>query len=115
MKPNQCRMGRAALNWSTQKLAKRSGVGANTVNRFEAGQDARVSSVDKMREAMETAGVVFVADGETSTAGEGVRLKVGQHRQEPYGIADEKAVNADQPGIASNHTIGNGGDVVRNG
>lgn len=67
-------MGRAALNWSTQELAKKASVGANTVNRFEAGQDARVSSVDKMQKAMEDAGVVFVADGETSTAGEGVRL-----------------------------------------
>lgn len=68
-------MGRAALNWSTQELAQKAGVGANTVNRFESGQDARVSSVDKMRRAMEEAGVVFIADGETSTAGgPGVRL-----------------------------------------
>lgn len=75
MKPNQCRMGRAALNWSTQELAQKAGVGANTVNRFEAGQDARVSSVDKMRTAMEEAGVAFIGDGETSTAGgPGVRL-----------------------------------------
>lgn len=62
-------MGRAALNWSTQELARKSDVGANTVNRFEAGQDARVSSVDKMRKAMEDAGVVFISDGETSTGG----------------------------------------------
>ncbi len=68
-------MGRAALNWSTQELAQKAGVGANTVNRFEAGQDARVSSVDKMRTAMEESGVVFIADGETSAAGgPGVRL-----------------------------------------
>ncbi|WP_246806143.1 helix-turn-helix domain-containing protein [Ensifer sp. ENS10] len=68
-------MGRAALNWSTQELAQKAGVGANTVNRFESGQDARVSSVDKMRNAMEEAGVVFIADGEASAAGgPGVRL-----------------------------------------
>ena len=68
-------MGRAALNWSTQELAQKAGVGANTVNRFESGQDARISSVDKMRAAMEEAGVVFIADGETSpSGGAGVRL-----------------------------------------
>nr|WP_210202650.1 helix-turn-helix transcriptional regulator [Sinorhizobium sp. BJ1] len=68
-------MGRAALNWSTQELARKSGVGANTVNRFESGQDARVSSVDKMRKAMEDSGVVFITEGETSAGGgPGVRL-----------------------------------------
>lgn len=65
-------MARAALNWSTQDLAKAAAVGANTVNRFEAGQDARVSSVEKMRKAMEDAGVIFVAE---NGEGPGVRLK----------------------------------------
>jgi transcriptional regulator with XRE-family HTH domain len=65
-------MGRAALNWSTQDLAKKAGVGGNTVNRFEAGQDARVSSVDKMRTALEAAGVEFIAE---NGGGPGVRLR----------------------------------------
>lgn len=72
MNPIQCRMARAALNWSTQDLAKAAEVGANTVNRFEAGHDARVSSVDKMRKAMEEAGVIFVAE---NGEGPGVRLR----------------------------------------
>ena len=53
-------MARAALKWSTQDLAQKAGVGVNTVNRFEDGQDARVSSVDKMRTALEGAGVEFL-------------------------------------------------------
>lgn len=65
-------MGRAALNWSTQDLAKAAGVGANTVNRFEAGQDARVSSVDKMQAALEAAGVEFIPE---NGGGPGVRLR----------------------------------------
>lgn len=65
-------MARAALNWSTQDLATAAGVGANTVNRFETGQDARMSSVDKMRSAMEEAGVIFVAE---NGEGPGVRLR----------------------------------------
>lgn len=65
-------MARAALSWSTQRLATAAGVGLNTVNRFEAGQDARVSSVEKMRRALEDAGVVFVDE---NGEGPGVRLK----------------------------------------
>ena len=65
-------MARAALNWSTQDLAAKAGVGVNTVYRFEAGQDARMSSVDKMRSALEAAGVIFI---EENGEGPGVRLR----------------------------------------
>ena len=61
-------MARAALKWSTQELAERADDGVNTVNRFEDGQDARVSSVDKMRAALEAAGVEFIN-------GTGVKLR----------------------------------------
>lgn len=73
MKPFQCRMARAALDWTTQDLAREAGVGGNTVNRFEAGQDARVSSVDKMRAALEAAGVEFIPQ---NGGGAGVRLRL---------------------------------------
>ncbi len=52
-------MARAALKWTTQELARRAGVGVNTVNRFEDNSDARLSSVSKIRLAFEGAGVVF--------------------------------------------------------
>ncbi len=61
-------MARAALKWSTQELAERAGVGVNTVNRFEDGQDARVSSVDKIRSVLEGAGIEFIN-------GTGVKLR----------------------------------------
>jgi predicted transcriptional regulator len=57
-------MARAALEWSTQDLARAAEVGGNTVNRFEKGQDARMSSVTKMRTALESAGVEFTNGGE---------------------------------------------------
>ena len=47
MTPAQCRAARALINWSTQQLASQAEVGVNTVNRFEGGQDARMSSVGK--------------------------------------------------------------------
>ena len=65
-------MARAALNWSTADLAKAADVGVNTVNRFEQGQDARISSMQAMRRALETAGVIFVAE---NGEGPGVRLR----------------------------------------
>jgi transcriptional regulator with XRE-family HTH domain len=68
-------MARAALDWSTSDLARAANVGANTVNRFETGQDARMSSVDKMRSALESAGVIFVDE---NGEGPGVRLRKGK-------------------------------------
>ncbi len=46
----------------TQDLAREAVVGVNTINRFEAGQDARVSSVEKMRSALEAAGLEFIPE-----------------------------------------------------
>lgn len=72
MTPAQCRMARAALSWSTADLAKSAEVGVNTVNRFEQGQDARISSMQSMRRALETAGVEFIPE---NGGGAGVRLR----------------------------------------
>jgi hypothetical protein len=65
-------MARAALDWRTIDLARAAKVGLNTVNRFEAGRDARMSSVDKLRSAFETAGIVFIAE---NGGGVGVRFR----------------------------------------
>ena len=72
MNPVQSRMARAALDWSIADLARAADVSVNTVNRFESGNDARLSSVDKMRSAMEAAGVEFIAE---NGGGPGVRLR----------------------------------------
>ena len=65
-------MARAALGWNIQNLAKQAVVGGNTVNRYEAGQDARVSSVEKMRSALEAAGIEFIPE---NGGGAGVRMR----------------------------------------
>ena len=56
-------MARAALRWNTQDLARAAEVGGNTVNRFEAGQDTRLSSYEAMKRALEAAGVTFTSEG----------------------------------------------------
>lgn len=71
MTPAQCRMARAALNWTTSDLAKAAGIGINTVNRFEGGADTRLSSVEKLRRALERASITFIAE---NGGGAGVRL-----------------------------------------
>ena len=72
MTPTQCRMARTALDWSTADLARAAAVGQATVTRFETGRDARLSTVDKLRSAFETAGIVFIAE---NGGGVGVRFR----------------------------------------
>jgi hypothetical protein len=68
-------MARAALKWSLQALSTAATVGVNTINRFEDGQDARLSSVEKMKSALELGGVIFLGAGQSVDGGPGVRLK----------------------------------------
>src|ERR1700691_3429437 len=59
MKAIQLRMARAAVGWGVRELAKEAGVTANTVTRIENGADAKQSTIDRMRRALESAGVEF--------------------------------------------------------
>jgi len=68
-------MARAALNWTVRDLASRAGVGINTVTRFEKGSEALVSTAEKLRRALEEAGIIFI---EQNGEGPGVRLKRGE-------------------------------------
>lgn len=72
MKPVQIRMARAALGWGVRDLAEKAGITANTVTRIENGADAKQSTLEAMRKAMEQAGVIFVAE---NGDGPGVRLR----------------------------------------
>ena len=69
MNPIQLRMARAAVGWGVRELAEKAGITANTVTRIENGADAKQSTMDKLRRALEEAGVEFT-DGDQP----GVRL-----------------------------------------
>ena len=69
----QIRMARAALGWGVRELANRAGLSPNTVSRFENGAATRVDTLALMQDALERAGIVFVAADETG--GPGVRLQ----------------------------------------
>jgi transcriptional regulator with XRE-family HTH domain len=72
MKPVQLKMARAAIGWGVRDLAKKAGVTANTVTRVENGADAKQSTMDRLQQALEVAGVEFIDE---NGGGPGVRLK----------------------------------------
>ena len=78
MTPIQLRMARAAVGWGVRELAEKAGVTANTVTRIENGSDARLSTVDRLRQALEAAGVVFIDE---NGGGPGVRLRNRQQKK----------------------------------
>lgn len=54
MTPKQCRMARAALQWTTVDLANAASVNPTTVNNFENGKDTYASTISKLRKAIES-------------------------------------------------------------
>lgn len=76
MSPKQCRAARALLNMTQPDLAALAGLGLSTVVDFE--KERRVVSdqaAAALLKALEGAGVVFLAVGESVAGGDGVRLK----------------------------------------
>ena len=79
--PAQLRAARALVGWSRETLAERAGVSAQTVTGFELlGADSRISTLNKIRRALETAGIRFIDEDEEE--GPGVRLR---HSGKPAG------------------------------
>lgn len=61
MHPAQCKMARAGLDWSTDSLAKRAGVGSAIVTCFETDGTVRPEDLGRLFDALERAGAVFTA------------------------------------------------------
>jgi transcriptional regulator with XRE-family HTH domain len=78
MKPVQLKMARAAVGWGVRDLAKKAGVTANTVTRIENGADAKQSTIDRLRHALEVAGIEFIDE---NGGGLGVRLRKRQQKK----------------------------------
>jgi transcriptional regulator with XRE-family HTH domain len=59
----QIRSARNALRWTTEQLAKKAGVTARTIKRFEAVDDvppSRSSTLLDVKAALEAAGIEFI-------------------------------------------------------
>jgi transcriptional regulator with XRE-family HTH domain len=78
MKPVQLKMARAAIGWGVRDLAAKAGVTANTVTRIENGSDAKQSTMDRLQQALENAGIVFIDE---NGGGSGVRLSKPQPKK----------------------------------
>ncbi len=73
LSPSQCRMARAALDWTAARLAEQSRVGVTTISRYESGLTTpNRSTLDAIRRTLEAAGVDFIAE---NGGGAGVRLR----------------------------------------
>jgi transcriptional regulator with XRE-family HTH domain len=70
--PIQCKMARAATGLGVRELAEASQVSADTIVRFEKGDELRPRTVAAIRAALEAAGVEFIAE---NGGGPGVRLR----------------------------------------
>ncbi len=64
MKPDvtaaQIREARALLGWSAIRLGVMAGICGETVSRFERGEQARPRTINAIRTALETAGIIFI-------------------------------------------------------
>ena len=68
MNETQCRMARAALNWSIGDLADAAALDRLCVQRFETGDPLLPFKVEALRTAFEKQGVRFVASGQFAGA-----------------------------------------------
>ncbi|NBN76838.1 helix-turn-helix domain-containing protein [Microvirga tunisiensis] len=65
-------MARVALDLSVRDLATLANVSTNTISRLERGDELKPRTVDAIRAALETAGVIFIDE---NGEGPGVRLR----------------------------------------
>jgi len=73
---SQIRAARGALDWTIEKLAIESGVGARTIKRYEAiigVPTSKKDNLEKIRVAFEAAGIEFIGTPEDRP---GVRISV---------------------------------------
>lgn len=80
MSPAQSKMARAALGWSIDNAASASGISRISILRFEKGgvdsAKLKVSTIDALQAAYETAGIHLIEGGAISRdGGEGVRFR----------------------------------------
>jgi predicted transcriptional regulator len=75
----QMRAARALLRMEQKELSELSEVSLPSIKRLEGISgpitSVRVSTVAAIEKAFEERGIIFLADGETTTGGAGVRLR----------------------------------------
>ena len=80
IQPIQLRMARAGLNWTLKELEAKSGVGRNTISRFEAGHDILASALDSIEKVLAEQGVVFFEGDRVYGTGAGLKKRQSSKR-----------------------------------
>lgn len=70
--PIQSKMARIALGLGVRELAALAKVAPGTVSRFEAGEELKERTVEALKTALKSAGVIFI---DQNGNGPGVRLR----------------------------------------
>jgi transcriptional regulator with XRE-family HTH domain len=97
------RAARALLRWGADELATAAGLSLSTVKRFERGGMVRGPSVEAMLQALQSAGLEFIAAGGRSLdGGPGLRT---MPMLEPEVAAAEEAVGLDEPTLSVSEEI----------
>lgn len=65
-------MARAALEWTLELTAHKSGVSPNTIRRFERGGTTNQSTLSALRFTYQDAGIIFIDE---NGEGPGIRLR----------------------------------------
>lgn len=74
---DQIRAARAIAGLSQRQLAEISGVGQQTIKSIENGTvDPRVSTMQALKDTLESRGVIFFGAGEHKDGGPGVRVRL---------------------------------------
>jgi len=97
--PEMCRAARALLDWTPQQLATAARLGPTTVRRFESGTVVGMRSVEAMLQALQGAGLEFIAAGGKSLdGGPGLRTIP---KAEPEVAAAEQAFELHEPVLST--------------
>ena len=84
----QCRAARALVEWTRDKLASNSGVGARIIEEFERKIDIPGEDVcTKLQSTLENAGALFIAE---NGGGVGVRLKLNRSEVRRIGVLENE-------------------------
>lgn len=68
----QCKLARTALGWGVLDLAKAASVSTQTIVRLERGEDLREATLQRIKKALEDAGIEFIPE---NGGGVGVRFR----------------------------------------
>jgi transcriptional regulator with XRE-family HTH domain len=78
LQANQIRAARALLNWSQAELVEKTGLSLTTVRRMEddkiGPERSSAGNVSTVTKVLEDAGVLFLANGDATDGGPGVRM-----------------------------------------